>query len=93
MTAPLYNDIGKLTRKARVACSLVIEQRQFSVHGSYASIMGLIAATLLTTLNLSTHHGTQYFSITASSEVQRLALVTYLDTYPLLSSKYLDYLA
>lgn len=93
MTAPLHDAIGKLTRKGRVACSLAIEQRQTSDHGSYASIMGLIAAALLTKLGLSTHHGTQYFSIYASSETQRLALLAYLDAYPLLSSKYLDYLA
>lgn len=55
--------------------------------------MNLIADTLLTKVTLSTHHNTQYFYISVSSVSQRLALVAYLDTHPLYTSKYLDYLA
>lgn len=85
---------GKVTRKGRVACSFVLEQRMSSSSGlSYEAIMLLLCSTFGCSLNNSTHNGRIYYVFTLTSMVQLPQLVDYLDSYSLLSSKHLDYLS
>lgn len=93
MTPKLTDPItGATVKKGRVSCSFVLEQRQMSTTGlSYQSILSAICATFGCNLNLSTHGPHQYFVITLTSIAQLSLLIKYLDQYPLLSSKYLDY--
>ncbi|TIB67810.1 hypothetical protein E3Q23_04461 [Wallemia mellicola] len=92
ITQRILDAWGKVARKGRVACSFVLEQRMHSSTGlSYEQIMLLLCTTFKCKLNNSTHNGCIYYIMNLSSMVQLPLLVKYLDTYPLLSSKYLDY--
>lgn len=83
---------SKTLSKGRVACSLVLEQRQVSSTGlSYEPILNAMCLAFNCNLNLSTHGSTQYFVFSLASINQLKAMIEYLDRYPLLSSKFLDY--
>lgn len=85
--------MGSTLKKGRVACSFSLEQRKVSLTGSsYEPILSAICSTFGCNLNPSTHGTRQYFIICLTSVSQLSLLIYYLDKYPLLSSKYLDYL-
>ena len=92
VTQRILDASGKVARKGRVACSFVLEQRMLTSSGlSYEQIMLLLCNSFKCKLNNSTHNGRIYYVMNLSSMVQLPLLVDYLDTYTLLSSKYLDY--
>lgn len=82
-------------KKRKISCRLRIEQRILDpITGeSYLSILTEIAryfnCSLLTRKQKST--GNQYFTLTASSKVSLNIIISYLERYPLFSSKLLDY--
>jgi len=81
--------------KNRVEARFRIEQRKIDpVTGlSYASVLELITRTLDVKLKTSLHNeGTEYFSIAVTSPAKLSLLVSYLNEYPLFSSKLLNYL-
>lgn len=85
---------GKITRKRRVACRLRIEQRMFDpiTKESYEPIFKKIASFLGINLAIvKRNNGNEYFNITAKSRESITTVKNYFSTYPLFSSKYLDY--
>nr|QID02895.1 hypothetical protein [Orbilia oligospora] len=88
------DELGKITKKRRTGCRFRIEQRMFDpiTNESYEPILKNIALFLdvnLTTVKRNT--GKEYFNITAKSRESITIVKNYLNTYPLFSSKYLDY--
>jgi hypothetical protein len=85
---------GALKRK--VSCRLRIEQRMIEpkTNISYFSIINEIAhllnCNLLTRKQLST--GNEYYTLAATSRNSLIIIMNYFETFPLFSSKYLDYL-
>lgn len=80
--------------KNSVSVRFRIEQRiQDPVTGeSYENIFKVISETLGVTLGISTHNDNiEYFIISLSSVKSRKILVDYLNLYPLLSSKLMNY--
>jgi LAGLIDADG endonuclease/Cytochrome C and Quinol oxidase polypeptide I len=81
--------------KERIAVIFIIEQRLLDPISniSYKSIMLSIAEFLHVKLNsrIQKKTGNRYWRITSSSKLSTKILIDYLNTYPLLSSKYLDY--
>jgi hypothetical protein len=53
--------------------------------------MQILSDFLKTKLRTRTIYGFEQFVVNTSSKESNLILVNYLNTYPLLSSKYLDY--
>ena len=93
-TQEIRDESGKLTRKGRIACSLVLEQRMETKSGlSYLKILTTMCNTFNCNLTTSTHSERTYFVFAISSMVQLSLLVSYLDQHPLMGSKYLDYIA
>lgn len=87
--------------KNRVSARLRLEQRKLDpiTRESYSGIMGMIAAAFGVTLSTSTHSprergagGVEYFLIAASSAASRVIIANYFTTFPLLSSKHLNFL-
>lgn len=81
--------------KNRVEARFRIEQRQIDpeTSSSYGSVLESIALALEVKLKTSYHNeGIEYYSIAVTSPVKLLTLIKYLDTYPLYSSKLLNYL-
>jgi hypothetical protein len=92
-TQEIRDESGKLTRKGRIACSLVLEQRMETKSGlSYLEILTTMTKTFNCNLNTSTHSERTYYIFSISSMVQLALLVSYLDQHPLMGSKYLDYI-
>lgn len=88
------NVSGKTTKKRKVACRLRIEQRMVDPNTmeSYEPILKSIANFLGVNLVVVTRNtGNQYFNVTAKSRKSLSIIKDYFNTYPLLSSKYLDY--
>ena len=86
--------LGKILKKRRVACRLRIEQRMFDpLTGSqrYEPILKKIATFFGVNLLVVKRETSQYFSITAKSRESISIIKNYLNTYPMFSSKYLDY--
>jgi len=78
-----------------VACRLRIEQRMVdpNTNESYEPLFNNIALFLGVNLVVVTRNtGKQYFNITAKSRESISVVKNYLNTYPLFSSKYLDFL-
>lgn len=86
---------GKTTKKGRVACRFRIEQRMVdpNTNESYEPLFKKIAMFFGVNLIVVTRNtGMQYFNITAKSRESISVVKNYVNTYPLLSSKYLDFL-
>jgi hypothetical protein len=82
-------------KKRKISCRLRIEQRMCEPisKNSYFDILTEIAELL--NCNLKTRKqvstGNEYFNLTASSRKSLLTISTYFKSFPLYSSKYLDY--
>ena len=82
-------------KKRKISCRLRIEQRMYEpiTKKSYFNILTeitkLLSCNLKTRKQIST--GNEYFNITASSRKSLLIIITYFKSFPLYSSKYLDY--
>jgi hypothetical protein len=82
-------------QKNRVSARLRLEQRTTDPNTgtSYLDILTSIASALGVTLATSIHNGgIEYYLISASSVKSRLIIVNYFTSFPLFSSKYLNYL-
>lgn len=87
---------GKITKKRRVACRFRIEQRMIDpvTNESYEDLFNNIALFLGVNLLIVTiNTGKQYFSIEAKSRESIRIVKNYFNSYPLFSSKHLDFLA
>ena len=82
-------------KKRKISCRLRIEQRMYEpiTKKSYFKVLTEITEFLSCNLNtrkqIST--GNEYFNITASSRKSLSIIITYFKSFPLYSSKYLDY--
>ena len=82
-------------KKEKISCRLRIEQRMYEpiTKSSYFDVLTEIA--ILLNCNLKTRKqistGNEYFNLTASSRKSLLIIITYFKSFPLYSSKYLDY--
>ena len=79
--------------KHRIALSLVIEQRQHHpiTQESYEPIMTELASTFGVPLKVRKHGKKEYWCVEISSLDKIKTIIDYLDRYPLLTSKFLDY--
>ena len=77
----------------RIECRFAIEQLQYHriTNYPYEPLFSQIAHMLQVRLNRSTHHGRKYWRIESTGIKKLNILVDYLDSYPLMSSKLLDY--
>jgi hypothetical protein len=82
-------------KKRKIACRLRIEQRMYepSSKKSYSDILTNISTFLKCNLNTRKQKSTnnEYFIIAASSRSSLSSIVIYFQSFPLYSSKYLDY--
>lgn len=91
-----HTKVENNAKKRKISCRLRIEQRLLDpiTGNSYIYVLTDIAkflnCNLLTRKQKSTNN--EYYTLTASSKLSMGVIITYLDKYPLLSSKYLDYL-
>lgn len=88
------DESGKTTKKRRVACRLRIEQRMFDpvTNESYEPLFKKIALFLgVSLVVVKRETNKHYFNVTAKSRESINVVKNYLNTYPLFSSKYLDY--
>ena len=82
-------------KKRKISCRLRIEQRMLEpiTKNSYFDVLTEIAlflgCNLKTKKQIST--GNLYFNVTASSRKSLLIIITYFKSFPLYSSKFLDY--
>lgn len=81
---------GNFFKKIWVTCRLRIEQKMFDpiTNNSYESIFKEIATFLALPLKINKN---QYFLITATNKESLKIVKDYLNSYPMFSSKYLDY--
>ena len=81
--------------KNKISCRLRIEQRildpitKINYHSILSEISKFLDCSLLTRKQFST--GREYYTITASSKKSLAIIISYLNAFPLLSSKFLDY--
>ena len=84
-------------KKRKISCRLRIEERILDPITKYSNmkiltdISNFLGCTLLTREQKST--GNRYYTLTASKTISLKTIINYLDKYPLLSSKILDYKA
>jgi len=90
-----HTKIANGALKNKISCRLRVEQRMLDVitNISYRSILldisNFFGCSLLTRKQLAT--GREYYTITASSKKSLSIVISYFNTFPLLSSKFLDY--
>lgn len=77
----------------RVEALMRLEQRQTDPNTelSSASVLEMIASALNVTLGTSSHQGLNYYVLAVTSPAKLCVLINYLDTYPLFTSKLLNY--
>jgi len=82
-------------KKRKISCRLRIEQRMHEPISKNSYYDVLIEISKLLSCNLNTRKqvstGNEYFNLTASSRKSLLIILTYFKSFPLYSSKYLDY--
>ena len=88
------DELGKTTKKRRVACRFRIDQRMHDplTNESYEPLFKSIASFLgvnVTVVKKNT--GKEYFNVTAKSRESISIVRNYLNMYPLFSSKYHDF--
>ena len=83
-------------KKRKISCRLKIEQRMYEpiTKISYLDVLREIAEFLGCNLKIrkQASTGNQYFNLTASSRKSLLIILAYFKSFPLYSSKYLDYI-
>jgi LAGLIDADG endonuclease/Cytochrome C and Quinol oxidase polypeptide I len=90
-----HTKLENKAKKIKISCRLRIEQRMYEPisKNSYFDILTeiteFIGCNLTTRKQIST--GNEYFNITASSCKSLSIIIAYFKTFPLYSSKYLDY--
>jgi len=88
-----HPDTGKIQTKHRIGLSLVLEQRK--VHAlteeSFEPVMRIISRAFDVNLTQSQHHGQWYWRVEVSGLTKLQKVITYLDRFPLLSAKRLDF--
>lgn len=84
---------GTIIQKQRVALACVLEQQKLHKKsgGGFYDIMQKIANFLGITLRESLHAKRKYWCVELSSFFRFTILIKYLSNYPLLSSRYLDF--
>jgi hypothetical protein len=84
---------NKITTKHRIALSFVLEQRQFhpKTGEPFEHIMAQIADAFGVRLGVSKHSKKEYWCVEVSSFKKLHLIIDYLDKYPLMTSKFLDY--
>jgi hypothetical protein len=81
--------------KNKISCRLRVEQIKLdpisndSYHSILLDISEFLGCSLLTRKQLAT--GREYYTLTASSKKSLSIIISYLSTFPLFSSKFLDY--
>lgn len=91
----LHTKLENKAKKRKISCRMRIEQRMFdpiskiSYFDVLTELAGFLNCNLKTRKQTST--GNEYFNITASSRISLLTIITYFTSFPLYSSKYLDY--
>ena len=82
-------------KKRKISCRVRIEQRMLYPISkvSYVDVLTEISKFLNCNLKIrkQTSTGNDYYNITASSRISLSILITYFTSFPLYSSKYLDY--
>ncbi len=90
-----HTKIANGALKNKIFCRLRVEQRMLypitniSYHSILLDISDFLGCSLLTRKQLAT--GREYYTITASSKKSLSIIISYFNTFPLLSSKFLDY--
>ena len=90
-----HSKLENNVKKRKISCRLRIEQRMYepitknSYFGVLTEIAKFLGCSLVTRKQIST--GNEYFNITASSRKSLSIIITYFKSFPLYSSKYLDY--
>ena len=90
-----HTKLDNKAKKRKISCRLRIEQRMYEPvsKNSYFDVLTEIAkfldCNLKTRKQIST--GNEYFNITASSHKSLSIILAYFSSFPLYSSKYLDY--
>jgi hypothetical protein len=82
---------GKTVSKNRVEAKFRLEQRKEYNGLKYCYILRQLSESFDTYLRTATHNGVEYWSLELTSPAKCSTLISYLDTYPLFSSKYLNY--
>ena len=83
------------SKKRKISCRLRIEQRMYEpiTKNSYFDVLTeitkFLGCNLITRKQISTSN--EYFNITASSRKSLSIIIAYFESFPLYSSKYLDY--
>jgi uncharacterized protein YwgA len=82
-------------KKRKISCRLRIEQRMFEPISKNSYSEGLTDISTFLKCNLNTRKqistNNEYYIIAASSHSSLLTIITYFKSFPLYSSKYLDY--
>ena len=90
-----HSKIENNVKKRKISCRLRIEQRMYepTTNISYFDVLTEIALFLGCNLNtrIQISTGNKYFHINASSRESLYKILTYFRSFPLYSSKYLDY--
>jgi hypothetical protein len=89
-----HTKIENVVLKNKISCRLRIEQIMLNPinntnYNLLLDISDFLGCSLLTRKQLAT--GREYYVITASSKKSLSIIISYLSTFPLLSSKFLDY--
>lgn len=83
-------------KKRKIACRLRLEQGMFDpiTKDSYEDILKDVCKFLNCNLRIRKQNstGNEYFTLAASSRSSLLIIINYFETFPLFTSKYLDYL-
>lgn len=90
-----HTKLENKVKKRKISCRMRIEQRmldpisKISYFNILTNISVFLKCNLKTRKQISTDN--EYFNITASSRISLYIIITYFTSFPLYSSKYLDY--
>lgn len=90
-----HTKLENKAKKKKISCRLRIEQRMYEPLSKISYFDILTEITKFLNCNLKTRKqittGNKYFNLSASSRKSLLIIIRYFKTFPLYSSKYLDY--
>lgn len=90
-----HTKLENKAKKRKISCRMRIEQRMLdpisktSYFNILTDVSKFLKCNLKTRKQISTNN--EYFNITASSRISLSVIITYFTSFPLYSSKYLDY--